>query len=321
MTAQVSVPAGSRPRIHVLLASYQGARYIGEQLASIASQTHSNWSLTVSDDGSRDNTVVLCKAFAAQHPEHAIRVIHGPRRHSTANFFHLLNSVQPYSEGDLFAFSDQDDVWMADKLARAVAALRVLQPAPGQAALYAARTRLVDEHLHPTGISRQPMRRLGFGNALLQNVASGNTMVFNTSLLHLLRLIKPEHAVLHDWCAYQAVTGCGGVMTFDPEPCLLYRQHADNLIGSQGRSWDKVQRIGKLFRGQYRTWGDQTEAAMNDLAPALKPEALRLLRNFQAMRRQPGALARIQAGRRSGLWRQTLSGRASLWLGLAMNRI
>jgi Glycosyl transferase family 2 len=317
----MSEASGASPCVHVLLASYQGARYIREQLESIASQTHTNWTLTVSDDGSTDDTVALCEAFARERGDHRIRLIRGLGRRSTANFFHLLRSVEPGSAHDLVAFSDQDDVWLPEKLARAVSYFRSLHLASGQPALYAARTRLVNETLEPIGISRLPQRPLGFGNALLQNVASGNTMVFNQALLRLMRRVKPEHAVLHDWTAYQVVTGCGGQMHFDPEPCLLYRQHAHNLIGSQGRSWDKVLRMGMLFKGQYRTWGDQTEAAMNDIASELQPKALEVLRKFQDMRRRPDLIGRMQAGRHSGLWRQTRSGRASFWLGLALNRL
>lgn len=309
------------PRIHILLASYQGAAHIGAQLDSIAAQEHPNWTLSISDDGSSDDTVAICQAFAARHSSHTVRLLQGPRQRSTANFFHLLQAVQPLSEHDLIAFSDQDDVWLPQKLGRAAQALAQLRPAPGQPALYAARTRLVNEQLQPIGLSPLPERPLGFGNALLQNVCSGNTMVFNTELLRLLRLIQPSHSVWHDWSAYQAVTGCGGTMRFDPEPCLLYRQHAGNLIGSQGRSWDKLQRVRLLLQGQYRAWGDQTEAAMNDLSPHLSVEALRQFDNYKAMRRCPGALARLRAYRSSGLWRQTRAGRASLWLGLLLNQI
>lgn len=317
----MTVRSGRLPTVHVLLASYRGERYIGEQLASIAAQTHTAWNLLISDDGSNDSTLEICKAFAASQAQHRVRVIAGPKRRSTANFFHLINTIDGFEEGDLFAFCDQDDVWLPEKLARAVA---VLQDAPlrdGQAALYGARTRLVDHTLQPIGISRLPARPLGFGNALLQNIASGNTMVFNAALLRLLRRVDPAHAVLHDWTAYQAVTGCGGWMHFDPEPCLLYRQHDHNLIGSQGRSRDQVQRVRMLLRGQYRVWGDLTEAAMNDLRDHLTPEATRLLRNFQHMRHLPHFAARLRAGAGSGLWRQTRAGRASFWLGLALNRM
>lgn len=309
------------PCVHILLAAFEGARFIQDQLDSIARQSHPHWTLTISDDGSTDRTMAICEAFAQAHPEHRIRLLRGPGRHSTANFFHLMESVEVGDPGDLLAFCDQDDVWLEHKLSRGIAALAALPVKPGQPALYGARTQLVDEHLHPIGMSRLPVRPLGFGNALLQNVASGNTMLFNTALLRILRRIRPEHAVLHDWTAYQAVTGCGGLMHFDPEPCLLYRQHGGNLIGSQGRSWDKVLRVGMLFRGRYRTWGDMTEAAMEDIHSELRPQARTLLRNFQAMRRSPHALGRVRAGWSSGLWRQTRSGRASFWLGLMLNRL
>jgi glycosyltransferase involved in cell wall biosynthesis len=317
----MTVRSGRVPTVHVLLATFRGERYLDEQLASIAAQTHTAWSLLISDDGSNDRTLEICHAFAARHPGHQVRVEAGPRKHSTANFLHLVRTVDGFDEADLFAFCDQDDVWLPEKLARAVAAIQAAPLQEQQAALYGARTRLVDHRLTPIGISRLPVRPLGFGNALLQNVASGNTMVFNAALLRLLRCVDPANAVLHDWTAYQAVTGCGGWMFFDPAPCLLYRQHDHNLIGSQGRSWDKVQRMGMLFKGQYRAWGDLTEAAMKDLKDHLTPEALRLLRNFQHMRRQPHFAARLRAGAGSGLWRQTRSGRASFWLGLALNRM
>lgn len=318
----MTVQTGRTSTVHVLLASYRGERYIGEQLESIAAQTHPAWRLLISDDGSSDRTVAICEDFARRHPQHRVRLIQGPRqRCSTANFFHLIHTVDGFQADDLFAFSDQDDVWLPEKLERAA---RVLGAAPlreGQAALYGSRTRLVDHRLQPMGVSRLPARPLGFGNALLQNVASGNTMVFNAALLDLLRRVNPAHAVLHDWTAYQVVTGCGGWMHFDPEPSLLYRQHDHNLIGSQGRSWDQVQRIRMLLRGQYRTWGNQTEAAMQDLSNLLTPEAQRLLRNFHHMRHQPQLIARLKAGAGSGLWRQTRAGRASFWLGLALNQM
>lgn len=313
--------SGRPPTVHVLLASFRGERFIGEQLESIAAQTHPHWRLLISDDGSDDRTVAICQAFARQHPEWSVTLVQGPRQRSTANFLHLVHHVDGFSDGDLFAFCDQDDVWLPEKLSRAVATLTMAPVAPGQPALYGARTQLVDDRLRPIGLGRLPQRPLGFGNALLQNVASGNTMVFNAALLQLLRRVDPRHAVLHDWTAYQAVTGSGGWMHFDAQPCLLYRQHAHNLIGSQGRSWDKVQRMSLLMRGQYRTWGDQTEAAMKDLHDQLTPESQRLLDNFRQMRRKPGLIARLRAGADSGLWRQTRSGRASFWLGLVLNRM
>lgn len=314
-------PGSSTPLIHVLMATFQGGAYLRAQLDSIAAQQHPHWRLWISDDGSQDNTLAICQGFASEHPPGRVQILRGPGKGSTANFFHLLTQVQADTEDDLFAFADQDDVWLPEKLARGARALQNLGPARDQPALYGALTRLVDENLRPAGLSALPRQPLGFGNALLQNVVSGNTMVFNAALLQRLRCIQPAHAVWHDWSAYQAVTGCGGLLHFDPTPCLLYRQHAHNLIGSQGRSRDKFQRLRMLFRGQYRTWGDQTEAAMSDLAPHLRPDALSTLQMFASMRHHPNPLKRLFIGCTGPLWRQTHAGRASLWLGLLLKQI
>jgi glycosyltransferase involved in cell wall biosynthesis len=318
---QPPMPSETGPLIHILMATFNGAAYLREQLESIAAQRHVNWTLWISDDGSTDGTLAICEAFAKQHHTHRIRLLKGPARGPTANFFHLLLSVQGEDPSALFAFADQDDVWLPEKLDRATTALNDLGSAPQQPALYGALTRLVDDRLKPTGVSERPLQPLGFGNALLQNVVSGNTMVFNFPLLERLRHIQPEHAVWHDWSAYQTVTGCGGSIHFDTKPCLLYRQHDGNLVGSQGRSWDKVLRLGMLFRGQYRTWGDKTEAAMADLAPFLDPQARDTLQVFQQMRRHVNPLERLRLARSGHLWRQTSAGRASLWLGLLLNQI
>ena len=315
------MPTETGPQIHILMATFNGAAYLREQLDSIAAQEHTHWVLWISDDGSTDETLAICNAFAEQQPSRRVQLLNGPAKGPTANFFHLLQSVRADDPSDLFAFADQDDVWLPEKLSRAVTALKGLDAVPQQPALYGALTRLVDEKLRPTGVSERPLQPMGFGNALLQNVVSGNTMVFNAALLERLRHIRPEHAVWHDWSAYQTVTGCGGRIHFDTTPCLLYRQHDGNLVGSQGRSWDKVLRLGMLFRGQYRTWGDKTEAAMADLAPCLDHQSRETLQVFHQMRKHANPLERLRLARSGQLWRQTSAGRASLWLGLLLNQI
>ncbi|HEY9094468.1 MAG TPA: glycosyltransferase family 2 protein [Hydrogenophaga sp.] len=321
MSSQPKMPTDSGSLIHILLATYQGAAYLREQLDSIAAQQHTNWMLWISDDGSKDTTWAICESFAAQHPNHRVHLIKGPAQGPTANFFHLLNAVQLTQRSDLLAFADQDDVWLPEKLSRAAAALGTEAPGSNRPYLYGATTHLVDEQLRPTGLSAMPGRPLGFGNALLQNVISGNTMVFNAALLDRLRRIRPEHAVWHDWSAYQTATGCGGHIHFDPLPCLLYRQHDGNLVGSQGRAWDKIVRLTMLFRGQYRDWGNKTEAAMADLNPILDKQARETLRVFSRMRHHHNPLERLRLARTGRLWRQTAAGRASLWLGLLFRQI
>lgn len=313
-------PRDEPPLVHIMMATFQGAGYLQAQLDSIAAQTHARWTLAISDDGSSDNTLAICESFARQHPER-VHIVQGPRQGATANFFHLIARAPATPEADFYAFSDQDDVWFPDKLSAALNRLAQPTATSGRPLLYCGRTRLVNEHLEPIGLSPLPARPLGFGNALVQNIVNGNTMVFNMALLNLLRRVQPAHAVLHDWTAYLAVTGCAGDLRFDPEPHLAYRQHAANVVGSQSRWRDKVNRIRMVFKGQYRQWGNQTEAILDDLAPCLNASALAQAKIFKSMRNSPSAWSRLKAGWRSGIWRQTRSGELSFFIALACKKL
>lgn len=314
-------PGCALPVVHVLLASYRGREFIAEQLDSIARQTYTRWTLTISDDGSDDGTADVCRAFADRYPQGQVTLLQGPRQGSKANFFHLISQAPDHSPQDCFAFSDQDDVWLPSKLHKAMTTLQAMDERSGAPLLYCGRTQLVNESLRPIGLGLLPGRPLGFGNALLQNVASGNTMVFNRPLLALLRKVAPSHSVWHDWTAYQLVTGCRGQIHFDPVPQVLYRQHPENIIGSQNRSMDKLQRARMILDGVYRRWGDLTEQAMQDVRSDLSPQALELLGHFHDMRSRSGALGRLQAGWSGGLWRQTRSGQMVFLATLACGLI
>lgn len=106
------------PRITILLCTFNGARFLAAQLASIEQQTHSNWRLIVSNDGSTDDTLTIIRHFADRVCQ-PVEIRHGPGRGAAANFLSL--ATDPEIDGDLFAFCDQDDVWHPAKLSRALA--------------------------------------------------------------------------------------------------------------------------------------------------------------------------------------------------------
>ena len=315
-----TLPLSNNARVHILMATFQGEPFLQAQLSSIETQQHRNWTLTISDDGSTDQTMRICSDFARDHPGR-VQLLQGPRKGATANFFHLINYVHFCEENSFYAFADQDDIWAPAKLSTGLAALAQLACTPDRPLLYCGRTRVVDEHLKPIGHSPTPRRPLGFGNAIVQNVVNGNTMVFNFSLLHLLRQVQPDHAVLHHWPAHLATTGCGGQLWFDNQPQILYRQHSKNVVGSQGRLRDRIERLRMIFKGQYREWGDQTEAILSDLGPYLTETARSQSQSFKTLRHEATALARVTAGWRSGIWRQTTSGQLSFYLALACKRL
>lgn len=301
--------------VHILLATFNGGRFLAQQLESLARQTHTDWTLTVSDDGSDDNTLAIVARFANQVPQ-TVTVLRGPGRGVTRNFFHLIGNTPGSEKGDLYAFCDQDDVWLDDKLKRAVAWHSAHASSPVR--LYCGRTQYVNEALAPLGTSRALQRPPGFGNALVQNIASGNTMVLDAALMQGLRQVHPTHSVWHDWTTYLVAAALGGMVHFDDSPGVLYRQHAHNVIGANEGLRAQLRRLGPVLTGRYRQWSDTNVQAMHDVQALLTPTAAQCLRDFELMRRQPFALQRLGLLLRSPVRRQGFLSNAVLALAVCL---
>jgi len=303
-----------QPTVHILLATYNGAKYLQAQLDSIARQTHRQWTLTVSDDGSADETVNIVKAFAQSSP-HTVTLLQGPcAGSSTRNFCHLIQHVPAGAEQDLYAFCDQDDVWLDTKLERAVRwhAQHLQQPVR----LYCGRTQFVNDKLQPIGLSPGIRRPPSFGNALVQNIASGNTMVFSPSALAAQKKVQPEHSVWHDWTTYLVATALGGIVSFDNQPSLLYRQHGGNVIGANNGLSAQIKRLKPLFNGRFKQWTDANLAAVRDLNSLPTHDSLHLYRQFEKLRQMPAPWHRLNAWRKLNIRRQTPSSTLTLAIGL-----
>jgi glycosyltransferase involved in cell wall biosynthesis len=219
---------GAKIIVVILLATYNGARYLPEQLDSIMRQTHRNWILLWRDDGSTDETLTIMRNFAKRAGEARCREAADSGLHlgAGASFLSLLAQT-PQSEA--IAFADQDDVWMPDKLARA---LPHFGNARDHAFLYCARQYLVDDQLQGRHLSILPGDRPGFPASLTQNIVHGNTMVMNRRAADLVTRIPGPPGTVHDWWSYIVISACGGTVMIDPQPVVLYRQHEGNLIGS-----------------------------------------------------------------------------------------
>ena len=124
------------PHVAVLMATYNGAEFLSEQLDSLAVQTHGNWRLWVSDDGSADATIDILRRYQKVWREDRLILLSGPGRGFQANFLEL--TARPDISADYYAWSDQDDVWLPEKLARALERLEHL--GPDRPALYCGRT-------------------------------------------------------------------------------------------------------------------------------------------------------------------------------------
>ncbi len=225
--------SGAGARVAILLATYNGATYLPEQLDSFIAQEHRDWAVFWHDDESTDATGTIMAAFAERvGSERCVAVRRPPGRLGVlGSFLALLRAAAPgLGERDAVAFADQDDVWLPPKLSRAVAALAV-SPLT-QPALYFARQVLVDERRRRLGLSAPLTITPGFPASLTQNVAAGCTVLLNRAAAALVADSRPPECTLHDWWSYILVSAAGGRIVADPEPTILYRQHEGNAIGA-----------------------------------------------------------------------------------------
>lgn len=305
------------PKVAVLLCTMQGQRFLAEQLNSVATQSHPMWEIWASDDGSDDHTHAILEYYQSHWGTDRISIHAGPAEGSTANFLSL--TCRADIDAEYFAYADQDDIWEADKLERAVAWLETVPPEVP--ALYGSRTLLVDARNQHLGYSPLFRKTPNFRNALVQNVAGGNTMVFNRAARDLLRKAGENvQAVTHDWWAYMVITGCGGEVHYDPYPTVRYRQHENNLIGSNKGWIPRLHRIKLLLQGRFKRWNDLNLASLEEIRPLLTPENRDLLDQF-AKARQGGALQRLDGLRRTGVFRQTALGNIGLVIAAAIDRL
>ena len=245
MTAPPPVPAATR--IRILLATYNGEKYLGEQLKSLEDQQVSAAiDIVASDDGSTDTTAAILEDWRRRWSAGAFSAVEGPRRGFAETFRALM--AMPAPDADYVAFCDQDDVWMPRKLA---AALAVLACDTGPA-LYCARTLRVDEALGPIGHSPLFRRPPHFRNALVQSIAGGNTMVMNRAAFALVaESVRRTSFVSHDWWCYLLVSGAGGRVHYDPIPHIAYRQHDANAVGDNVGWRARWQRLRMSLEGRF----------------------------------------------------------------------
>lgn len=309
-------PVSSETRITILLATWNGAAHLEEQLQSYLAQNHPHWDLWISDDGSSDATIDIITAFRdRESANREVRLLSGPRRGHAANFLSLL--CHPELPAGPVALSDQDDVWLPGKLRLALSALHDAGPV----ALYGAQSHHTDRQLRVIGRSRLPRRAPCFRNALTQNVVSGHSAVLSAGAVELVRRAgMPEGIPYHDWWLYQLVSGAGGEIVIDREKVLYYRQHHANAMGAHQGLAPRLQRVRQVLGRTYANWLGANLAALERVRDLLTPEHQTLLADLRNAPRHPG-LTRPLAFHQLGLHRQTRLTTASLYLAAALGRV
>jgi glycosyltransferase involved in cell wall biosynthesis len=312
------------PTIHILLATYNGARYLPQQWASLEAQEGVELVVHVADDGSSDGTVGVLQELA-RIPGGAVRAVHWleapPRRSATRSFLLLTEgALRRCPDADWFAYCDQDDVWLPGKLASAYSVLAPLAKS-ARPALYGGRTLAVDDNARENGLSPNFGRAPSFRNALTQNIMGGNTMLMNRAAAELVAGAAHSDVVAHDWLAYQLVSGADGFIQYDPRPFVRYRQHGANVVGSSLGWKARRDRFLRILRGDHRQWNDRNVAALRQRAAALTSANRGVLEAFERARAARTLWERIAWLRRSGVYRQNLREQLMLWLACALGRL
>lgn len=216
-------------RVAVLLSTYNGEKYLREQLDSLINQSNTKVRIFIRDDGSSDSTTDILNEYSDKF-ESIVFVNKGKNENlgvKDSYLFLLKHVVENYPEFKYFSFSDQDDVWKKDKLS---AALNLLIKEENTPCLYFSNKTFVDSELNL--IKRE---NIHFYNDFMEffwpSLCFGCTMVINRKLAEIALLKKPEIECIHDNWVYRVAKSVGAKIIFDNKSHILYRQHENNVCG------------------------------------------------------------------------------------------
>ncbi len=274
--------------VQVLLSSYNGEKYIREQLDSILIQKNVKVELLIRDDGSTDKTIEILQEYERKWDN--VQVIYGKNIGVIESFFTLIEQVS--RDKEYIAFSDQDDKWLPEKLIKAVQKIRKQQTKKTvstkqlvndnklQPIVYCSAKQLVNATLQPLpmGISYKTVKT-EFGNALVENMCTGCTCVINRELLQLLKERKPTFTIMHDFWIYLIGT-CFGIVIYDKNSYILYRQHDNNVLGTASSLLENYKRRIKNFRKNRGKLTKQAEELVKIYSELMPEENKSLIEQF-----------------------------------------
>lgn len=240
-----------KAKVAILMATYNGEKYLKEQIESILKQDFKNWELFIHDDCSEDKTLGIIKKYCQKYPE-KIRNIEG---NSTGcaknNFFFLMNSI----DADYIMFSDQDDYWHSDKIVKTFNEMKRLQEKRGPNIPLLVYTDLdvVDSERHE--ISASMSHYQGFNihkrkitDFLAENTVTGCTIMINEPLLNKCKNLKDtSNVIMHDWWLALVAAKYGDI-SFLNESLIDYRQHGNNSVGTTKYNYEYIFR--RLKKGR-----------------------------------------------------------------------
>ena len=224
-------------KVQVLLSTYNGEKYIKEQIESILNQKEVEVSLLIRDDASSDKTIEIIGKLADKNNN----IIYykdenlGPAR----SFMDLLYKSGEY---DYYAFADQDDIWQKQKL---ISAINMLKEKENEPSLYMSALEVVDENLNLIE-TKKVNGNLSFEGEMIRNFATGCTMVLNKKLCDIIKQYNPSYLIMHDSWITRVCYAVGGNVIIDDNSYIKYRQHTGNVLGYKDEGFQKIKRQFKI---------------------------------------------------------------------------
>lgn len=312
--------------ITVLMAVWQGAEYLCEQLDSILNQTRPVDRIVVSDDGSTDGTLDILTAYQSEYPgvfeviSHADEKRKESLRGAAANFFFLIERERlrvnaGVAEPEYWFLSDQDDIWLPDKVEKMYGKMRQEEENVGFdcAILLYSDVKVVDKYKKLLSESlfryqRMNPERVEFSEVLVENPVTGGAAMFNAALLGQLS-VPPETCVMHDWWLALLASAFGKLICLE-EALSLYRQHGHNTMGAgkTGSLKDLKARLGRSreVEDNYRRMFAQAECFLLQYGSRMTDSRRRTLQGYLSLAyRSP--LRRFSVIRKYSLYKSSLT--------------
>lgn len=224
-------------KVQVLMSTYNGEKYIKEQIESILKQEGVEVSLLIRDDGSLDKTIEIIESFIEQNKN--ITLYKGENIGPAKSFMDLVHKS---GEFDYYAFADQDDIWISNKLASAI---KLLKEKADKTTLYVSALEIVDENLNTIEI-KKVTGNFSFEGAIIKNFATGCTQVFNKNLCNIIKKYNPNYIIMHDSWITRLCYAIGGEVIVDDNTYIKYRQHSNNVMGYKDGGIKKLKKQFKI---------------------------------------------------------------------------
>ena len=242
------------PKVNILLSTYNGEQYIVEQLDSLLAQSYPNIEIFIRDDGSSDSTVSIINHYIKFHPEKKISFLFPPSSENSGyqkSFWKLLRECP---EADYYAFCDQDDIWLPDKVARGVRSLE--EKSSSLPLLYTSSFAYYDNQLNYSGSAPKVNTPIMLKDVLFYTPAFGFTIMINNQLRALAKTFPENLTIPHDnWCLKAAASL--GEIIYDPSVTAKYRRHrktttfSDSSLLKMTMQWIKTELFGNEFHKMY----------------------------------------------------------------------